>query len=66
MKLTGIIDAHAFRAAILDARDRLRAQGRGGLPSLTGGGTATAELETLQAIQGQLTEITALLRRRAE
>ncbi len=68
MKLTGIVDAHAFRQAILDARDRLRTQGRGGLPSLTDGGAAshTAELQTLQAIQGQLTEITALLRRRVE
>ncbi len=68
MKLTGIIDAHAFRQAILEARDRLRLQGRGGLPSLTdGGGTArTTELETLQAIQGQLADIAELLRRRPE
>lgn len=68
MKLTGIMDAHAFRQAILDARERLRTQGRGGLPSLSDGGGAphTAELETLQAIQGQLTEITALLRRRTD
>jgi putative membrane protein len=68
MKLTGIIDAHAFRQAIMDARERLRLQGRGALPSLTDGGTAprTGELETLQAIQGQLAEIAELLRRRPE
>ncbi len=68
MKLTGIIDAHAFRQAILEARDRLRLQGRGGLPSLTDGGapSRTAELETLQAIQGQLADIAELLRRRPE
>jgi len=68
MKLTGIIDAHAFRQAILDARDQLRLQGRGALPSLTDGGSASrsAELETLQAIQGQLADIAELLRRRPE
>lgn len=68
MKLTGIIDAHAFRQAILDARERLRLQGRAGLPALTGGGDASrpGELETLQAIQGQLAEIADLLRRRPE
>lgn len=68
MKLTGIIDAHAFRQSILDARERLRLQGRGGLPALTDGSTTprAAELETLQAIQGQLADIAELLRRRPE
>lgn len=66
MKLTGIIDAHAFRQAIMDARERLRLQGRGALPSLTDAGVAAgrAELETLQAIHGQLAEIAELLRNR--
>ena len=67
MKLTGIIDAHAFRQAILEARERLRLQGRGGLPSLTSGdvGEHQAQLEALQAIHGQLADIAALLRQRS-
>jgi putative membrane protein len=66
MTLTGIIDAHAFRQAIMDARERLRLAGRGGLPALTDGAgpTRTEELETLQAIHERLGEIASLLQQR--
>lgn len=66
MTLTGIIDAHAFRQTIMDAREQLRLAGRGGLPALTDGAAParTEELETLQAIHARLGEIAALLQQR--
>jgi membrane protein YdbS with pleckstrin-like domain len=66
MNLTGIIDAHAFREVIMEAREKLRLPGRGGLPAITDGvGSARAEeLETLHAIHDRLGEIAALLKQR--
>lgn len=66
MTLTGIIDAHAFRQTIMDARERLRLAGRGGLPALTDGvgSSRTEELETLHAIHERLGEIASLLQQR--
>jgi putative membrane protein len=55
MHLTGIIDAHEFRNRILVARDALRQQ--------HAPGAADAHLEALRAIERQLAEIAALLRR---
>lgn len=66
MTLTGIMDAHAFREAIMDAREKLRLPGRGGLPALTDGvgPTRAEELEMLHAIHERLGEIAALLQQR--
>lgn len=66
MHLTGIIDAHAFREVMMEARETLRLPGRAGLPAITDGvGSArTEELETLHAIHDRLGEIAALLQQR--
>jgi membrane protein YdbS with pleckstrin-like domain len=66
MTLTGVIDAHAFREAIMAAREKLRLPGRAGLPALTDGALASRaeELETLHAIHAKLDEIAELLKPR--
>ena len=56
MHLTGIIDAQAFRAQILQAREALRHQAH------DGGGDA--QLAALRAIEARLDEIAGLLRAR--
>ena len=54
MRLTGIIDAQAFRTRILQAREALRHQPQGG----------DAQLAALRAIEAKLDDIAALLRAR--
>ena len=56
MQLTGIIDAQAFRAQIMQAREALRHQ-----PGADGG---DAQLAVLRAIEARLDEIAGLLRTR--
>jgi putative membrane protein len=67
MTLTGVIDAHAFRQSILEARERLRLPGRAGLAAITDGVTADGrheELALLQAMNERLAEIAVLLQQR--
>jgi len=67
MTLTGVIDAHAFRQSILEARERLRLPGRAGLASITDGVTVDGrheELALLQAMNERLAEIAVLLQQR--
>ena len=56
MQLTGIIDAQAFRARIMAAREALRHQPKEG--------AGDAQLAALQAIEAKLDEIAQLLRTR--
>ncbi len=61
MHLTGIIDAHEFRNRILEGREHLRAQMRGG------GGAAvdakgSGQVEVLERIAARLDEIAGLMR----
>lgn len=63
MHLTGIIDAHEFRNRILEAREHLRAQMRGGAPSVDVA-KVDGQTEVLQRIAARLDEIAVLLKSR--
>jgi membrane protein YdbS with pleckstrin-like domain len=58
MELTGIIDAHEFRAKILEARDKLRNPARTQLTATTND-TATETLATLNRIEALLTALSS-------
>jgi putative membrane protein len=60
MQLTGIIDAHEFRAAILSRRDTLKESQR--TPTALASGPPAEMLATLKSIEKQLAELVALAR----
>ncbi len=60
MRLTGIIDAHEFRNRIIEARERLRSQGRG----VAGEGKSDSQAEVLERIEKRLEEMVGLMRAR--
>jgi putative membrane protein len=64
MHLTGIIDAHEFRNRIIEAREALRQQQRGGsvLVPTSNVSADDPNLAVLGKISAQLEEIAALLR----
>jgi putative membrane protein len=67
MHLTGIIDAHEFRNRIIEAREMLRQQQRGGGPGGAPAGVGgvpmgDAHLALLTKISGQLDVMTAMMR----
>ena len=57
MELTGIIDAHEFRAKILEARDNLRSSARAPANAVVDNTIAIETLATLKRIEAQLTAI---------
>jgi uncharacterized membrane protein YdbT with pleckstrin-like domain len=57
MHLTGIIDAHEFRNRIIEARERLRSQGRG-----TSEAKSDGQMEVLGRIAARLDEIAGMMR----
>jgi membrane protein YdbS with pleckstrin-like domain len=61
MRLTGIIDAQAFRNRILAARDALKQQQRG--DTNAAGAAADAQLEAMRAIERKLDAIITLMQR---
>jgi putative membrane protein len=62
LKLTGIIDAHEFRNAILAAREALRHPAARASPAESATPASDEQLAVLRAIQGRLDEVVALLR----
>ena len=65
MELTGIIDAHAFRNRILEARDELKQKSLSGSQTAAGlDGLGAAQVEALRGIQDRLDEIIVLLKNR--
>ena len=64
MKLVGIIDAHNYRAQILDARARIKHRHATPPTAVNAAIVDRAQAEALRAIQHSLEEITALLKER--
>lgn len=64
MHLTGIIDAHEFRNRIIEARENLRQQTRGGGQAAASSADARSsqQLDTLARIADRLDEIAAMMR----
>jgi putative membrane protein len=62
MHLTGIIDAHEFRNRIIEAREHLRAQMRGGGSGAAAEAKGNAQVEVLERIAARLDEIAAMMR----
>jgi membrane protein YdbS with pleckstrin-like domain len=65
MQLTGIIDAQAFRARIMAARDALRHPPAAAGTTGAAADNASAQLEVLRAIETKLGNIEALLKDRS-
>jgi len=63
MQFVGIIDAHDFRQLILTRRQAVRSRMQPN-KTIVASGTSDEQLVVLNAIKGQLDEITALLKRK--